>query len=174
MRIYLLGFMGSGKSFSGKQLAEKFNMSFVDLDDYIEKQEGQSIRSIFKNKGEDYFRKAEMHCLHKMSTKEMTVISTGGGTPCFFDNMDWMNKDGITVFLETPVRILTNRLLEGKEHRPLLKDFSQKELASFIEHKLEERNPFYHQAQVFYLQREEGQEVAEELMRYLYRVAPSP
>lgn len=174
MRIYLLGFMGSGKSFSGQQLAEKFNMSFVDLDEYIEKKEGQSIQSIFKNKGEDYFRKVEQASLHEMGTREMTIISTGGGTPCFFDNMDWMNEDGITVFLETHVQVLTNRLLEGMEHRPLLKDFSKEELASFIEHKLEERNPFYHQAQVFYLQKEEGQKVAEELMRYLYRVTPSP
>ena len=170
MRIYLLGFMGSGKSFSGKRLAKKFGMSFIDLDDYIEAKEGRTIREIFEKEGEDYFRKIEKECLHEMGEKEMTIISTGGGTPCFFDNMKWMNENGVTVFLETSIEILSNRLFDEMQKRPLLKDFSKEELKHFIEKKLEERNPFYHQTQILYEQNKEGQDVAEELMRYFFRI----
>ncbi len=170
MRIFLLGFMGSGKSFSGKRLAEKFEMSFIDLDDYIETKEGRTIREIFEKEGEVYFRKVEKECLHEMGDKQMTIISTGGGTPCFFDNMKWMNENGITVFLETSVKVLANRLFNEMQKRPLLKDFSKEELKHFIEKKLEERNPFYHQTQILYHQKEEEQDVAEELRRYFFRV----
>ncbi|MFK8005889.1 MAG: shikimate kinase [Saprospiraceae bacterium] len=170
MRIFLLGFMGSGKSYSGKRLAEKFGMSFIDLDDYIETKEERTIREIFEKEGEDYFREIEKTCLHELGGKKMTIISTGGGTPCFFDNMSWMNKNGVTVFLETSVDILSNRLFDEMQKRPLLKGFSEKELKYFIEKKLEERNPFYHQTQILYLQNEEGQDVAEELRRYFFRM----
>lgn len=170
MRIFLLGFMGSGKSFSGKRLAEKFGMSFIDLDAYIEAKEGRTIREIFEEEGEDYFRKVERECLHEMAEKEMTIISTGGGTPCFFDNMKWMNDRGITVFLETSVDVLANRLFNEMKKRPLLKDFSKEELKKYIEKKLEERNPFYHQTQILYNQKEEGQDVADELRRYFFRM----
>jgi shikimate kinase len=170
MRIFLLGFMGSGKSYSGKRLADKFGMSFVDLDDYIEKKVGRTIREIFEKEGEDYFRKIEQACLFEMGEKEMTIISTGGGTPCFFDNMKWMNNSGVTVFLETSVAVLSNRLFDEMQKRPLLKGFSKEELKHFIEQKLEERNPFYHQTQVLYQQNEEGQDVVEELRQLI----PSP
>lgn len=167
MRIYLLGFMGSGKSFSGKRLAEKMKMSFIDLDDYIEAKEGRTIREIFEKEGEDYFRKIEKECLHEMGEKEMTIISTGGGTPCFFDNISWMNKNGVTIFLETSAEILSNRLFDEMQKRPLLKGFSKEELKHFIEKKLDERNPFYHQTQILYRQNEESQDVAKELREYL-------
>ena len=170
MRIFLLGFMGSGKSFSGKRLAEKFGMSFIDFDDYIEEQEGRTIREIFEQEGEPYFRKVEKECLHEMGEKNMTIISTGGGTPCFFDNMEWMNENGITVFLDTSVEILTNRLLDEMQKRPLLKGFSREGLKIFIKKKLEERNPFYHQTQILYHQKEEGQDVADELRKYFFRI----
>jgi shikimate kinase len=170
MRIFLLGFMGSGKSFSGKRLAEKNGMSFIDLDDYIEAKEGRTIREIFKKEGEAYFRKIEKECLHEMGEREMIVISTGGGTPCFFDNMNWMNESGVTVFLETSVEVLSNRLFDEMQKRPLLKGFSKRELKNFIEKKLAERNAFYHQTQILYKQNEEGQDVAEELRG----LTPSP
>ena len=170
MRIFLLGFMGSGKSHSGRHLAEKFEMSFIDLDDYIEAKEGRTIREIFEKEGEDYFRKIEKECLHEMKEKEMTIISTGGGTPCFFDNIKWMNENGITVFLETSVEIIANRLSDEMQKRPLLKDFSKEELKNFIEKKLAERNPFYHQTQILYKQNEEGLDVAEELRSYFFRM----
>lgn len=170
MRIFLLGFMGSGKSYSGKRLAEKFGMSFIDLDDYIEEKEGRTIREIFEKEGEGYFRKVEKECLYEMGEKEMTIISTGGGTPCFFDNIKWMNENGVTVFLETSVEVLSNRLFDEMQKRPLLKNFSKEELKNFIEKKLEERNPFYHQTQILYHQKEEGQDVADELRKYFFRV----
>jgi len=170
MRIFLLGFMGSGKSFSGRKLAERFNLFFVDLDNYIEEKEGRTIREIFKVDGEDYFRKIEQACLHEMRNLNMVVVSTGGGTPCFFDNMEWMNKHGITVFLETPPQLLAKRLESEMEHRPLLKDFSKKELINFIENKLGERNPFYHQTQLLYEQKKEGQDVADDLKGYFNRI----
>lgn len=170
MRLYLLGFMGSGKSFSGKRLAEKFGMSFIDLDNFIEEKQGRTIREIFEKEGEDYFRKIEKMCLLEMGQKEMTIISTGGGTPCFFDNMKWMNENGVTVFLETSVEVLSNRLFDEMQKRPLLKGLSKEELKHFIEKKLEERNPFYHQTQILYQQNLEGQDVAEELRRYFFRM----
>lgn len=170
MRLFLLGFMGCGKSFTGKRLAEKFGIDFIDLDEYIETKEGRRIREIFEKEGESYFRYMEKKYLHEMKTKEMTVVSLGGGTPCFFDNMNWMNENGVTIFLETPTSILANRLIGGIESRPLLLGFSKEELESFIEKKLEERNPFYHQCQILYEQKEEGQDVAEDLRKYFFRI----
>ena len=170
MRLYLLGFMGSGKSFSGKKLAEKFDMSFIDLDDYIEAKEGSTIREIFEEKGENYFREIEKTCLHEMGEKEMTIISTGGGTTCFFDNIKWMNENGVTVFLETSVEILSDRLFDEMQKRPLLNGLSKEELKHFIQQKLEERDPFYHQTQILYKQNERNQDVAEELRKYFFKM----
>lgn len=170
MRIFLLGFMGSGKSYSGQKLASRFGLDFIDLDIYIEEKEGRSIREIFEKEGEDYFRKVEQDCLLEMINKEKVVIATGGGTPCFFENMEWMNKNGITVFLETPVSLLIERLIAGMAHRPLLNGFSKKDLSLFIEKKLEERNPFYYQTQILYEQKKEGQEVEEDLKGYFNRI----
>ena len=170
MKVFLLGFMGSGKSYSGKRLAEAFNLSFVDLDDYIEAKEGRTIREIFEKEGEEYFRKVESSSLKEMKDQQLTIISTGGGTPCFFDNMDWMNENGVTVFLETPSQLLAQRLLNAMENRPLLKGFSKEKLIDFIEKKLEERNPFYHQTQILYEQKVEGQNVARDLSKFFYRI----
>ncbi len=174
MRVFLLGFMGSGKSFSGRRLAERYNLPYVDLDKYIEEKEGRTISEIFDNEGESYFRKVERKCLHEMEKIEKGIISTGGGTPCFFDNMAWMKAHGLTVFLETPAQLLAKRLQAEMEHRPLLKGFSKKELVEFIEKKLEERNPFYHQTHMIYQQKKEGQNVVDELGEYFNRIAPSP
>lgn len=170
MVIFLLGFMGSGKSYMGRRFAEKFNLSFIDLDQYIEEKEGRSIREIFEKEDEDYFRTIERDCLYEMKDKELTVISTGGGTPCFFDNMNWMNEKGVTIFLETPSQLLAQRLISEMGDRPLLQGFSKKELIDFIEKKLEERNPFYHRSQLVYLQEAEGQDVAEDLKGYFNRI----
>jgi shikimate kinase len=138
MRLYLLGFMGSGKSFSGKKLAEKFDMSFIDLDDYIEAKEGCTIREIFEEKGENYIK--------------------------------WMNENGVTVFLETSVEILSDRLFDEMQKRPLLNGLSKEELKHFIQQKLEERDPFYHQTQILYKQNERNQDVAEELRKYFFKM----
>jgi len=150
--------MGSGKSFSGKRMAEKMNFDFIDLDEFIEKKEGRTIREIFEKEGEEYFRKVERESLLEMGKKENTIIAVGGGTPCFFDNMDWMNGNGKTIFLKTPVKILANRLEKAMENRPLLNGFSKKELKTFIKKKLKERNPFYKKSQIIFDQKEEGME----------------
>ena len=150
MKIFLLGFMGSGKSHVGKQLAERIGVDFIDLDHWIEEQEGESIAHIFKTKGEIAFRERERDALHEMAAKENMVIACGGGTPCFFDNMEWMNQQGITIYLETPVEILAQRLIPQQAQRPLLQNLNEPELQHFITLKLAERKPFYEQAQVIY------------------------
>lgn len=146
-KIYLLGFMGSGKSFVGQQLATVLDIEFVDLDDYIEQAENQTIASIFEQKGEAYFRNTESQMLKKTANFNNTIIATGGGTPCFFDNIDWMNEHGKTVFLNPTVDILFERLKSETTKRPLLAQKSEKELRQFISQKLESRLKYYEKAQ---------------------------
>jgi len=145
-RIYLLGFMGSGKSYLGQKLAQELGWSFCDLDDEIESKEQSSIRQIFETKGEGYFRKLEQDCLFETKKKSNVVIALGGGTPCFYDNMLWVVNNGCSVFLDLPVEVLMQRLLEETEKRPLLQGKSEQELKQFISKKLEERRPYYSQA----------------------------
>ncbi|HYV92247.1 MAG TPA: shikimate kinase [Chitinophagales bacterium] len=144
--IFLLGFMGSGKTFLGKQLAEMMNYEFIDLDEVIEKSEGSSISGIFSSKGEEYFREKESISLKSFSETRNAIIATGGGTPCFHDNMNWMNEHGITVYLNHSPEILFQRLKPEADHRPLLSGKSDEELLHFIQTKLQERNPFYSQS----------------------------
>lgn len=165
MRIYLIGFMGSGKSHVGKRLAQLLHWQFVDLDDYLEEQEGRTINNIFATDGADAFRQLEQEYLHTSTQWNNTVIATGGGAPCFFDNMQWMNRHGLTIYLQTPAQILAERLQYGTEHRPLLRGKTFWELKDFIEEKLAERTGFYEQAAVIYEVKEVKQKVAEELYR---------
>ena len=148
MKIFLIGFMGAGKSYWGRKWAQQLNYSFIDLDDEIVKSEGQNIVSIFEEKGEDYFRKIEAEVLVKMSSVENVIIACGGGTPCYNNNMDWMNEHGSTIYLcRTPVELYDN-VVKEKLQRPLLKNLSEKEILSFIEQKLRERQAFYNQAKI--------------------------
>lgn len=144
-RIYLIGFMGSGKSHIGKLLSLKMGYNFIDLDVEIEKK-GMSISEIFNQKGEDYFRQLESEMLLKTINSTKTVISCGGGTPCFFDNMEWMNRNGITIFLNPATEILVERLKLEKEKRPLLLNKTEDEIYYFIEQLLERRIEFYQKA----------------------------
>ncbi len=146
MRIYLLGYMGSGKSTLGKSLAKNLNFGFIDLDTYLEKGYDKTISEIFATEGEARFREIEKEYLIKTSALENTVISTGGGTPCFNDNITWMNNNGITVYLQMTVEGLSNRLKNAKEERPLIKGLNATELNEFIRKNLEIREPFYKQA----------------------------
>jgi shikimate kinase len=147
MKIFLIGFMGAGKTYWGKQWAQHFNYTFIDLDDEIEKSEGQQIVSIFEEKGEDYFRKIEAEVLRKVINSDNTIIACGGGTPCYADNMQWMNDNGNTVYLcKTPAELYSN-VAKQKDQRPLLKSLDDQEIISFIEQKLQEREMFYEQAQ---------------------------
>lgn len=148
MRIFLIGFMGSGKSYWGKLWAAANNLAFYDLDEVIEEEEQKSVLDIFEKKGEDYFRVKESTNLRTMSALDNCIIACGGGTACFYDNMDWMNENGFTIYLSaTPNQLLETIMLE-KDKRPLLKKINEAELLFFISQKLDERIPFYRQAKL--------------------------
>ncbi len=145
--IYLIGFMGSGKSSIGIRLAQKWQRPFLDLDQQITQNTGQSISSLFADYGEAYFRKLEADTLHKTAALNSTIIALGGGTPCFFDNMSWLNAHGKTIYLYTSPPILAQRLMPERATRPLIAHIDNlPALTDFIEQKLAERSPFYQQA----------------------------
>lgn len=148
MKIFLIGFMGSGKTTSGKRLATALNFKFFDLDHQLADVTGMSIPSYFEAHGEDAFRILERETLQTFHYPSDCVISTGGGTPCFFDNMEWMNENGLTVFINMPPLALAKRLEGGKQKRPLLKDLDQTGMIQFITEKLEDRLPFYNKARI--------------------------
>jgi shikimate kinase len=146
MKIFLIGFMGSGKTTFGKKLAKSLDYPFFDLDHQIVDQVNQSIPAYFAQHGELAFRELERKVLQNSNYPSDCVISCGGGTPCFFDNMDWMNKQGLTVYLYMTAAGLAKRLEPGKHQRPLLKDLDQGAMIGFIETKLQERRSFYERA----------------------------
>jgi shikimate kinase len=138
--------MGTGKSFWGKQWAAAHGLAFYDLDEEIEKIEGLKISQLFDSKGEAYFRKKEKETLHSFFQKDNFILSCGGGTPCFFNNMDKMNEKGVTVYLKTEVDELVQRLSLEKETRPLIKGLSNDTLKNYISEKLNDRELFYNKA----------------------------
>lgn len=148
MRIYLIGYMGSGKTTLGKELAAKLKYRFMDLDKQIEKKTKKTIADIFRKKGEDKFRVMEKKELHETKKSRNIVIATGGGTPCFFDNMDWMNEHGVTIYLEVSAGVLFYRLVKEKAERPLLKDLTDVELMEQIVIHLTTRESFYSKAKL--------------------------
>ncbi|RFM32754.1 shikimate kinase [Chitinophaga silvisoli] len=148
MKIFLLGFMGAGKSYWGKQLAEHLKLPFYDLDDVIVESEEMSISDIFATKGEDYFRQKESFWLRELSEADNFLISCGGGVPCFQDNMDVMNERGTTIWLNPELPVIVDRLKRKKAKRPLIADLPDDEILAFVEKKLAERQPFYQQAQI--------------------------
>ena len=165
MRIFLIGFMGSGKSYTGKRLAAALGYDFYDLDALIEAQEGCKIAAIFEEKGEARFRELEQQTLHRTADWEDVVISCGGGTPCFYDNMEWMSARGITIWLDPAVETVLSRLQRKPHKRPLLAGLeTEAQWMEFIERKLEERRPFYEKAQLMYRQTNEEADAAEELV----------
>lgn len=146
--IFLIGYMGCGKTTMGKKLAAKMDYEFVDLDHVFEEQEGTTIARYFAAHGEDAFRKLESAILKQTAYPGKTVISTGGGLPCFFDNMQWMNAHGQTVYIKLNAKTLAGRLEGGKEERPILRDKHGDDLIAFIGEKLTEREPHYNQATI--------------------------
>lgn len=150
MKIFLIGMMGSGKSFISKHLALELKLDSFDLDEVIEKAEKETITNIFKEKGEEHFRQLETDYLYQFANKDNFVLATGGGTPCYNNNMNWMNENGITVWLDESIDIITKRLESGKEHRPLIAKLSNDEFKRFVENKLKERKPFYNKAKLNY------------------------
>ncbi|MDB4901037.1 MAG: aroK [Mucilaginibacter sp.] len=146
--IFLVGFMGSGKTTLGRKLASRLGYEFMDLDHILETQVGMSITEYFSSFGEDAFRKLESEVLKQTKYPENTVISTGGGLPCFFDNMQWMNTHGKTVYIKLSPKTLADRLENEKEKRPVLNGAKGKDLFAFIEGKLTDRDKFYSQATI--------------------------
>ena len=142
-RIFLIGFMGSGKSTLGAQLARRLDYKFVDMDQLIEDTAEMSIPEIFDEHGEDVFRKWEHDILLELCQHEKQVISTGGGVPCHSGNMDLMNAHGSTIYLRLTPEALLGRLISSRTERPLIKGKSEAELLSFIKSKLHEREDFY-------------------------------
>ena len=148
MKIFLIGLMGSGKSYWTKQLAKKYKTGEYDLDYLIEVKEEKAIAELFTEDGEAYFRKVESTVLKWFEQKKTYVLATGGGAPCFFDNMAWMNKQGITIWLDEPLPVIAERLAPEKAHRPLIAKLSDTELLSFLEKQRVERLPFYSAAHI--------------------------
>jgi len=146
-RIFLIGYMGSGKTTLGRAFSKEQKLTFIDLDWYIEERFHKTIQQIFSERGENGFRELERRMLHEVADFEDVVIAAGGGTPCFFDNMDFMNEHGVTVLLEAKPSTLFNRLKVAKSQRPLLANKSDEELMTFIEEGLQKRESFYMKAQ---------------------------
>ncbi len=145
-RIIIIGYMGAGKTTVGKALAEDLGLTFYDLDWYIENRMRKTIKQIFDESGEEGFRKIEHNMLHEVAEFENVIISCGGGTPCFFDNMDYMNKQGETLYLKASPEVLYGHLRMGKSVRPLLLNKTPEEVKVFIQEQLQKREPFYNKA----------------------------
>ncbi|MES2107631.1 MAG: shikimate kinase [Bacteroidota bacterium] len=144
--IFLIGFMGCGKTTLGKKLASRMGYPFIDLDHVLEAKAGMTIAEYFSTHGEGSFRKLESEILKQTDYPENAIISTGGGLPCFFDNMDWINAHGRSIYIQLPPKTLAQRLSNEKNQRPLLREKQGEELIAFIEQKLNEREIYYKQA----------------------------
>jgi shikimate kinase len=168
VKLFLIGFMGCGKSYIGRLLAAKLGFQFVDADAVIENTEGVTIAQIFVHQGETYFRKVESETLRTFKKWDNMVVATGGGAPCFHDSMAWMNENGITVYLKATPELLLSRLKSETHHRPILGGRTDADLLHFIEQKLVERNPFYTQATITIEQKSDGDHIVLDIINALY------
>lgn len=148
MKLFLIGYMGSGKTTLGDPLAKRLNIPFIDMDRLLEQREGKSVTRIFEEAGESGFREIERDVLQESVLPDNFVMATGGGAPCFFDNMDWMNRQGITMYLRVPAEEIARRLAQGRSDRPLLRDIPEEELTEVIRERIAQREKFYLQAQL--------------------------
>ncbi|MEI8111588.1 MAG: shikimate kinase [Chitinophagia bacterium] len=146
MKIFLVGMMGSGKTYWKNRICKKYRLRGYDLDFLIEANEEQTISEIFETEGELIFRQKEAAMLRWLEQSKNFVTATGGGTPCFHNNMNWMNQQGITIWIDEPINVLVERLKLEKDHRPLISSLSDEELKGYLENKLNERMSFYNQA----------------------------
>lgn len=147
-RIYLIGYMGSGKTTLGRAFAKATGLSFIDLDWFIEERSHRTIAQLFSEEGEEGFRRLERKMLHEVSEFEDVVVACGGGTPCFYDNMDFMGENGITVFLDASLDVLFKRLKVAASGRPLLKEKTDEELREFIASGVQSRMQWYGKARL--------------------------
>jgi shikimate kinase len=151
MRVILIGFMGSGKTTFGRKLATKLDLPFIDSDLEIEMNENKSINQLFTEYGEDGFRKMETDFIKNLAlSDDEFVLSTGGGLPCFNNNMETLNSIGLTLYIKLSPKALVKRLENGKNERPLLKNKSEDEMLQYIEETLEKRSPFYQKAKIIF------------------------
>lgn len=149
--IFLIGMPGAGKTTIGRQLSVALNMPFIDLDEYIVSKHGQSIPEMFAARGEAYFRQAEATALREVAAGAAgAIVATGGGAPCFLDNMTFMNQHGTTVFLKIPAEVLVERLLHGREQRPLVAGKSPEQIKQFVTETYNSRLQFYQMAHITY------------------------
>lgn len=146
IRVFFVGYMGAGKTTLGKAFARELGLTFIDLDWYIEERYHKTVRQIFEERTEEGFRDLERKMLHEVGEFENVVISAGGGTPCFFDNMEYMNGQGQTVFLDVTPSVLFRRLRVARQQRPLLAKKTDEELMEFVGTALEKRMPHYRKA----------------------------
>ena len=160
--------MGCGKSFIGRPLATKLGFQFVDVDNIIENTEGATIAQIFVNQGETYFRQLESNLLKGLGKWENIVIATGGGAACFHNNMDWMNEQGVTIYLKASPELLLSRLKSETHKRPLLAGRTDKDLLDFIEGKIAERAQFYEKATLIIEQNSDGENIVVDIINALY------
>lgn len=149
MKIYLIGFMGSGKTHWGRLLSQKLSIPFFDLDEQVSEQAGKTIPEIFAAEGEEHFRLMEKDVLHIISeSHDSFVMACGGGSPCYFNNIEYMNQSGTTVWINTNRDTLFDRLVKEKSNRPLIKDLSDEQLRNFIARKYSDRRIYYEQADI--------------------------
>jgi shikimate kinase len=149
MKVYLIGFMASGKTTVGIELAKLLNYEFIDLDKYIEQKYEKTIKQIFEYKGEDYFRILENEALREVALIDGDIlVASGGGTSCFYNSIDFMNKTGLTVYIKVEVGELVSRLIESKTDRPLLWGKTKEELNDYILRVLDERKKYYEKAKI--------------------------
>ncbi|HXD79243.1 MAG TPA: shikimate kinase [Puia sp.] len=172
MKIFLIGFMGSGKTHWGRLLSDKLGLAFFDLDSVIADQEKRSVADIFADKGEEYFRYQEKQTLERIvEEKDGFILSCGGGTPCFFSNIEFMKKCGKVIWLNTSTEVLQKRLLKERKTRPLIRGVGDGDLSRYILRKLSERRMYYQQADVMV---NEESVTLDELIRLLLQSEQEP
>lgn len=147
-RIFLIGFMGSGKTTHGKKIARMIDYNFVDMDEWIVRKEGKSVADIFRDNGEPYFRQKESEAIRELMIMERVVIATGGGAPCHGENLQMMKEAGLVVYLQFSPSGLLSRLMKSKNERPLLAGKNKAEMLATIEELLGTREAYYKQAQM--------------------------
>ncbi|MFC0877796.1 shikimate kinase [Saccharicrinis sp. FJH2] len=167
IRVYLIGFMASGKSYLSRVLSAEMKLPLIDMDKYIEEKNFMSVPEIFSTYGEDEFRKREQKALEELSNIEDVIIATGGGAPCFFNNMDVMNETGATLYIKVPEEVIVERLINSKHKRPLADGKSRGELIDFVSHKIAEREPYYSQAKAIINPLDQSLEEIIELIKIL-------
>lgn len=173
--IFLIGYMGCGKSTMGRAVSQLTGVPFIDLDNYIEGRYHMSVKEIFAKHGEEGFRDIERRMLQEVADFEDVIVACGGGTPCFFDNMEYMNAHGTTVFLNTPIPRLHSRLMRGRHKRPLIANKSDEELLEFIKTALATRMEHYAKAQIeFSSERLESREEIENTAREFIELLSIP